>query len=234
MTCIVGYKKDGIVYIGADSAGVAGLDVETRVDPKVFRVNEFIIGCTTSFRMIQLLRYSLVLPELKADADIYKYMCTEFVDAVRDCFERGGYLGMDKESREDGGTFIVGVRDRMFTVGDDFQIGEMQDPYDSVGCGESYAIGAMEGVLKSGVSWSPEEIVTAALETAAKRSGGVLPPFLLMNTKDASESAKFEEKPKGLTKRVKAAIKKVTEKKRGRKPNNISEAKRSRIGDTRG
>lgn len=48
MTCIVGYfdKKTKKVTIGGDSAGVSGLHITIRKDPKVFRVGEFIIGCT--------------------------------------------------------------------------------------------------------------------------------------------------------------------------------------------
>ena len=59
MTCIVGMLNKGKVIIGADSAGVSGLDVQIRKDPKVFITGEFVIGCTTSFRMIELLQFSL-------------------------------------------------------------------------------------------------------------------------------------------------------------------------------
>ena len=67
MTCIVGYldKKTKKVTIGGDSAGVAGLDITIRKDEKVFKVDNFIIGCTSSFRMIQLLRFSFKPPEIK-------------------------------------------------------------------------------------------------------------------------------------------------------------------------
>lgn len=36
MTCIVGLKHENSVWIGGDSAGVAGLSVTIRKDPKVF------------------------------------------------------------------------------------------------------------------------------------------------------------------------------------------------------
>ena len=51
MTAIAGLVHDGKVYIGGDSAGVAGMDLHLRSDPKVFTVGEFVIGYTTSFRM---------------------------------------------------------------------------------------------------------------------------------------------------------------------------------------
>ena len=50
------------MYIGGDRAGVAGLSLTVRADEKVFQNGEFLMGFTTSFRMGQLLRYSLKPP----------------------------------------------------------------------------------------------------------------------------------------------------------------------------
>ena len=55
MTCIVGLIHEDKVYIGADSAGAANGNITIRKDKKVFKVGEFIFGCTSSFRMIQLI-----------------------------------------------------------------------------------------------------------------------------------------------------------------------------------
>jgi len=62
MTCIVGLVENGKVYIGGDSAGVAGLDITTRKDEKVFQKENMIFGFTSSFRMGQILRYSFKNP----------------------------------------------------------------------------------------------------------------------------------------------------------------------------
>ena len=74
MTCIVGLVHEGVVYIGGDSAGVAGLSLTVRADEKVFQNGEFLMGFTTSFRMGQLLRYSLKPPCSYPDDDINQYM----------------------------------------------------------------------------------------------------------------------------------------------------------------
>lgn len=63
MTCIVGLVDKGSIYMGGDSAGVAGLSVTTRADEKVFLNGPFIMGFTTSFRMGQILRYKFVPPD---------------------------------------------------------------------------------------------------------------------------------------------------------------------------
>ena len=74
MTCIVGLVHEGVVYIGGDSAGVARLSLTVRADEKVFRNSDFLMGFTTSFRMGQLLRYSLKPPRRHPADDINQYM----------------------------------------------------------------------------------------------------------------------------------------------------------------
>lgn len=87
MTCIVALKDEGRVVMGADSAGVGGYSRSNRMDPKIYRVGSMLIGFTTSFRMGQLLGYSLTLPHHHADVPIEKYMATSFITAVRDCLK---------------------------------------------------------------------------------------------------------------------------------------------------
>ena len=72
ITCIVGFSHLGKVYIGGDSAGLSGWGLTVRKDPKVFANGPCIMGFTSSFRMGDLLRYSLVVPERHPDEDIDK------------------------------------------------------------------------------------------------------------------------------------------------------------------
>lgn len=181
MTCIVGYidKKESKVYIGADSAGVAGMNVVVRKDVKVFKVADFIIGCTSSFRMIQLLRFSFNPPKKYDEEDLYKYMCTSFINEIRKCFREGGFSELDKNV-ESGGTFLVGYKDRLFWIGNDYQVGESEKDYDACGCGEPFALAALDALVGSEIDIK-EKILTA-LNIAAYRSAGVRPPFLIEST----------------------------------------------------
>jgi ATP-dependent protease HslVU (ClpYQ) peptidase subunit len=172
MTCIVGLVHEGKVLIGGDSAGVGGLDIQNRKDVKVFTNGDFAMGCTTSFRMIQLLQYKLSPPKRHPDVDVMRFMVTDFVEEVRKLFRDGGFTTKDKEA-ENGGTFLVGHAGRLFRVDSDFQVGERADGFDSCGCGESYALGSLactEGML-------PRERVERALVVAARFSAGVRGPF---------------------------------------------------------
>jgi len=181
MTCIVGYldKKTKKVTIGGDSAGVAGLDITIRKDEKVFKVDDFIIGCTSSFRMIQLLRFSFKPPQIKSK-NIYEYMCTDFINAVRECFKNGGYLQKSSDGDEKGGTFLVAYKNRLFRIENDFQVAESLNGIDAVGCGADYALGSLHVLTKQNLT--PKEKVLKSLETASFFSAGVSKPFVINGT----------------------------------------------------
>lgn len=173
MTCIVGLVHENKVLIGADSAGVGGLDIQNRKDVKVFTNGDFVIGCTTSFRMIQLLQYKLNPPKRHPDVDVMRFMVTDFIEAVRNLFREGGFATKDKEA-ENGGTFLVGHAGRLFRIDSDYQVGERADGFDACGCGESYALGAMACTVDA----APRDRLQRALETAAHFSAGVRGPFV--------------------------------------------------------
>lgn len=186
MTCIVGIVKDGTIYMGGDSAGVAGLDVEVREDEKVFLLKDrFIIGFTTSFRMGNLLRFSLNPPGQPAGQGDYEYMCTGFIEAVRKCFADNGFTGKSAEghNRDEGGQFLLGYRGKLYAVHSDFQIGKVRNNYNSVGCGRYYALGALYAT--QGSEMSPQNRIILALRAATAFSGGVRPPFTLSELRPA-------------------------------------------------
>ena len=172
MTAIVGLAHAGSVYIGGDSAGVAGMSLTVRADAKVFRKKRYLFGFTTSFRMGQLIRYSLTLPKPTGNLDAF--MSTTFVDALRDCLKSGGWAAKENE-REEGGTFLVGVRGRLYAVHDDYQVAKAADGFAAVGCGDQIALGALFATAGTGLS--PRRRVLGALAAAERFSAGVRGPF---------------------------------------------------------
>ena len=121
MTCIIGLVCNDEVLIAGDSASVSMSEHFTNPDgdPKVFRNNEFIMGCTTSFRMIQVLQHSLVIPRHFEEMDFREYIATRFVDAVRRVFKEAGFA-TNKDEVETGGTFIVGYKNNLVKIQDDY------------------------------------------------------------------------------------------------------------------
>ena len=92
MTCIVGFtdKKNNVTWIGADSLGSNGYTQDVESNPKVFRnttLKNVVMGSTSTFRHIDLLKYSKTLfPEI----DKYKIPSKIDVDVEfsEDSFEK--------------------------------------------------------------------------------------------------------------------------------------------------
>ena len=177
MTCIVGFSDKEGVSIGGDSAGIAGYDISVRSDEKVFKNGPFIMGFTTSFRMGNLLRYSLVIPERRGE-NIIAFMNTKFIESVRQCLFAGGYTPHTEGGRC-GGTFLVAYEGILFVIYDDFQVAVPKDKYASVGCGASYALGALHSIQNSKLS--TEERVKIALDAASYHSAGVCKPYTVVS-----------------------------------------------------
>jgi len=162
--------------MGGDSAGVSGSQLSLRADPKVFRKGDFLIGCTSSFRMIQVLRFHVVPPEHPKDMDNYEYMVCHFVEECRKEFKEHGNL-QTKEGVDSAGTFLVGYRGGLFRVDSDFQVGEFHHCFGAVGCGMDPAHGALFALQQS--SLPPTEKIRIALEAAEQFCTDVRQPFVI-------------------------------------------------------
>ena len=175
-TCIVGLESDGNVYIGGDSAGVAGYARSVRVDEKVFIKGRMIFGFTSSFRMGQILRYSFDPPEQTIKQEDYAYLCGSWVDALVKCLKDKGYAKVNN-NEVTGGIFLLGFNGALYRVESDFQVGRRTDSYDACGCGEQFALGALAVLEEKHIG--PEEKVRRALEIAERFSAGVKGPFVI-------------------------------------------------------
>ncbi len=174
MTCIVGLVEKKNVYIGGDSASVAGWTSRVTRLPKVFRRGPFLIGYTTSFRMGQLLQHALVVPSQGAERDDMRFMVTTFVECVRALLKDKGVAKVESNA-ESGGQFLVGYKSRLYSVQQDFQVNEMADGFDAVGSGSEYALGAL-AVTKG---MAPTQRLKRALAVSAHFNMAVSPPFFV-------------------------------------------------------
>ena len=129
--------------------------------------------------MGQLLQYKFSPPKYIPDlhGDIFKYMCTEFIDALRKCFKDGGYAQI-KDGEDIGGCFLVGFKGRLFEIESDFQVCESADKYSAVGCGEEYAFGTLFTINNKVMT--ADERIKKALESAEYFSAGVRSPFNIL------------------------------------------------------
>lgn len=170
MTCIVGIQYDGGVIIGGDSASVAGWSRTVRADQKVFTNGAYLIGFTASWRIGQLLHYSLEVPPI-IGADLDRFMATVFVNAVRQTLKAGGV--------DEGPEFLVGVAGQLYCVHPTYQVERTLAGYNAVGCGADIALGSLHTTDLPNTQ--PAERIRLALAAAAAWSSGVVEPFKAIN-----------------------------------------------------
>lgn len=180
MTCIVGLVDKGRVFIGGDSAAVDGsrMTMAIRIDRKVFRNGDFVMGFTSSFRMGQLLAFAMSPPKPREGDDLFAFMVRDFVGAARQSLKDGGYA-TNNNGREAGGEFLVGFRGRLFRVFDDFQVAESTKGYDACGCGDLIALGSL---FSTPNIIDPKERLGEALAAAETFSAAVRAPFFFEAT----------------------------------------------------
>lgn len=178
MTAIAGLvDTDGRVFIGGDSAGIAGYSRVVRADTKVFRRGPYVFGFAGSFRIGQLLHHVLNVPIPPDNTKhLDAFMVGPFIDAVRECLKAGGANEIYREV-ETGGVFLTGIRGQLYCVDSDYQVGIPAIGYEAIGCGEDLVRGSLHATAP--LKWSPRRRITRALEAAVTFSAGVAPPFVI-------------------------------------------------------
>lgn len=185
MTCIVGFIENGVTYIGSDSLGSNGYSGKVYKGGKVFHIdnkNDIISGYTSSYRMGQLLKHSSGLFDklsLIENSVNERYMVNNFIPRIQDLFKSGGYQ-TDKSGQKGGGVFLLGFKDRLYKIQEDYSVLETDDEYDACGSGEDFALGALSAIKD--LKLNPKERMRIALNAASKFSVGVSPPFYMVNT----------------------------------------------------
>ena len=179
MTCIVAIAQNGVVYMGADHAASDDKSgwILSRKDPKVFKVGQYGIAFTDSFRMGQILQYNWSPPKYtptKTNSGLDKFMRTKFVDSVKDAFRAQGFGSQVAGQEDEGGIFLIGVCGRIFTMDEDFHIGENVLNFMAEGSGGAIALGALHATKNQK---NPQLRMKAALEAAAEFNMAVKAPF---------------------------------------------------------
>lgn len=191
MTCTIGFtdKSAGVSWLGGDSLSSNGYTKNPELSPKVFRNESFknvLIGGTTTFRHLDLLRYTETLFDeadvLKHTEIDHRFMVTKFIPKVISLF-KDGVVAEDEKNR--GGNFIVATPSRVFEVQNDYSVLEPEDGMCAVGCGWDVAMGSL--VTTAGMDLPPQDRIILALKAAERCCCGVQRPFRLLCTDERDE-----------------------------------------------
>lgn len=185
MTCVVGLVDNGVVYIGADSLGSNNLSKTVRKDKKVFKMKDTdkgLIGFAGSYRIGQLLMYSTGLIDSRDEPNIdHEYLVTKTIPKVSGILNQGG-CEINNSGEKEGGVFLLGYNDKLYSVYSDYQVAESTHDYNAIGSGNLHAMGSLFST--EGLNMTPQERIIKALESAQEFARGVQAPFYIMNTKD--------------------------------------------------
>ena len=167
MTCIVGLVEKNKIYMAGDHIASNGYSLKIYNDQKVFLKEDFIVGCCGSVRMAQLLRYYWTPPsrnEKQTDSD---YLFLSVIPDIITLFEKNGYLEK-KDEQKKGGVFLFGYKNRLYRFQSDFSLLEDKRGLAACGCGEDFALGALEAIYQTQKTMPANKKIQIALSAAEK------------------------------------------------------------------
>jgi ATP-dependent protease HslVU (ClpYQ) peptidase subunit len=172
VTTIVGVCKNGNVIMGADSQVTDGTRKNNHVKmEKITKNNGYLIAGSGDSQPCDILQHIFIppVPNTNERKDLYKFMITKFVPAMRECLEENGWKP-DREDKDSGFSMLFAFDGELFDIGDDFSVLLNSDGIYGVGAGSQFAIGA----LYAGAS------VEKALEISANNDVYTSGPFQIV------------------------------------------------------
>lgn len=172
MTTIVATCKNGNVIMGADAQVTdnARPNRHSKME-KITKNNGWLIAGSGDSQPCDVMQHVFIppVPTNKERENLYKFMITKFVPAMRECLDENGYKP-DPNDKEQSFSMLFAFDGEVFDIGDDFSVMLNSDGIYGVGNGSQFAIGA----LYAGAS------VEKALEIASNNDIYTSGPFQIV------------------------------------------------------
>jgi ATP-dependent protease HslVU (ClpYQ) peptidase subunit len=186
MSLVVAIKKDGVVYMGADTRCTRGERKTTnlaKINLKIKRVGDCYVGSAGKVAILQRFTensewFNLEGKEL-TKRFLVQNVVSRYYDIVKD-MEKPNDNGQEKENPHFDCGFIVTDGKRIFTVDSDLEVNE-QSSWAAIGCTEMMAYACFMGAAHNE---EPNETILKSLRVSTRRNDGVGAPFILVNTLD--------------------------------------------------
>ena len=181
MTTIIGVCKNGNVTMGADSQVTDGTRKNNHVKmEKITKNNGYLIAGSGDSQPCDILQHIFIppIPTVSERKDLYKFMITKFVPAMRECLDENGWKP-SSDDKDSGFNMLFAFDGELFDIGDDFSVLLNSDGIYGVGAGSQFAIGA----LYAGAS------VEKALEIAGNNDIYTSGPFQIVKQQKQTKKA---------------------------------------------
>jgi len=171
MTCIIGFKSNGVIYMAADSAATSDDgDVRPIVAEKIIRNGEYLIGFAGSIRAGQI-------ASSKWFSDPPDNI-EEFVESLRLLMEELGCLVTTEVSTSmSQSCFLIAHKGELYEILMDFAVNKVEGDFTTIGSGAPYALAAMDAIQDQDLS--PSEKLIKALTIATKYNVTVREPYVI-------------------------------------------------------
>lgn len=147
MTVVVGIVHNNVVHMAADTQA-SSCYVKHTISSKVFYITngkeKLLIGFCGTLRLMQIVKYHLVVPEHQEGDSDEEYLCTAFISRLRHACVLHGFSVIDNsEEKFSSGSILVGYRGKLFVIENNFQVMEIVDNYTAIGSGMEFSLGSL-------------------------------------------------------------------------------------------
>lgn len=181
MTCVVAIKTKNKIIIGADSASADNnYSIIGRKDKKIFKKQNMVFAFSGSFRMGQIIQFSMKIPKHDRKKSDFEYICTDIISSIQKAFKTNGFDGEDEHKRkENDGLLIIIYNKNIYVIDCDFQVALYETSYASIGSGSDIAMGSLYTTECLG-NIEPKNRAELALLASAKFCTAVREPFYII------------------------------------------------------
>jgi ATP-dependent protease HslVU (ClpYQ) peptidase subunit len=199
MSVLVAIKKDGIIYMGADSQVSCGGTRSTLSNPNNYKiwamsdVDNCLMGSVGTLRANNIIKVATdLIPEIvdiKGDVD-FRFVVRHFVPRLMDELDEYKILCTDKDNVHDmAASFLLAYHDHLYSIDHYGSVIEVDD-FCAIGSGSCEALGSL---LSSANIEDPVERIKMAIKSSAAHDIYVDYPIVISNTKDTEFKVYYEK-----------------------------------------
>ena len=189
MSVVVAIKKDGVVYLGADSQVTRGGTRTSLSNPnnykiwKVKNVDNCLMGHVGVLRDACVVR---IIDNLVREIDVlhdsvdFEYVVSRIVPMIIGQLQEYNYLAEDEVFKSTDSKYLFAYNDKLFVIGFNGDVIEVDDCV-AIGSGESEAIGSLITTMNED---NPTKRIIMAIKASAAHDIYVDYPIVLSNTAD--------------------------------------------------